>query len=148
MTTKAPAKLRLLSRDEILGADDRATEEVEVPEWGGPGSGVTVKALSGSERDQYQAGFYKMGPTDKGGMKIIAVNNANSTARLVALSIVDADGKRLFTEADVLSLGDKSAPALERVNKVAMRLSGLEAATVEGLAERLKETPNGSSGSD
>lgn len=143
MTTKTP--LKPLSRDDILGADDRATEVVLVPEWGGS---VTVRALSGSERDQYQAGFYTFGPNDKGGMKVVSVNNTTTMARLVSLSVVDADGKRLFSDADVLSLGDKSALALERVNDVAMRLSGLQAQTVEALKENLKGIQNGSSGSD
>lgn len=138
-------ELKLLTRDDILGADDRATEVVPVPEWGGA---VTVKALSGTERDKYQAGFYTFGPNDKGGMRITTINNQNSMARLVAASIVDGDGKRLFNEVDVLALGDKSALALERVNDVAMRLSGLTPQTMEALKEGLKETQNGSSGSE
>jgi hypothetical protein len=148
MTTKtAPKPLRLLSKSEILEADDRATEDVETPEWGGPGTGVRVKALSGSDRDKYQAGFYNFSPNEKGGMKVTAVNNADKMARLVALSIVDADGKRMFSDADVLALGDKSAKALERVWSVALRLSGLEEQVVEALKEGLKETQNGSDGS-
>lgn len=144
--TKEPLDLPLAtSKEQILGAEDRATEVVQVPEWG---FAVTVKALSGTERDKFQAGFYTFGPNDKGGMRVTAVNNQNTMARLVSLSIVDADGKRMFSDADVLSLGDKSALALERVNDVAMRLSGLQAQTVEALKEGLKEIQNGSSGSE
>lgn len=148
MPAKTAPKLRLLTRDEILGANDRATEEVETPEWGGPGAGVTVRALSGTERDKYQAGFYSFGPNDKGGMRVTTVNNQNTMARLVAMSIVDADGKRMFSDADVLALGDKSAIALERVSDVAMRMSGLQSQVMEALKEGLKETQNGSGGSD
>jgi hypothetical protein len=147
-TKTAPKPLRLLTHDEILGADDLITEDVETPEWGGPGSGVRVKALSGSERDKFQAGFLTFGPSANGGMKVVSVDRTNAMARLAALSVVDADGKRLFSDADFLALGDKSAIALERVTDVAMRLSGLTAQTVEALKEGLKETQNGSSGSE
>lgn len=144
-TKTAPELPLATSAEQILGADDRATEVVPVPEWG---FAVTVKALSGTERDKYQSDFYTFGPTDKGGMRVTRVNNQNQMARLVALSIVGPDGKRLFTDAQVLALGDKSALALERVNDVAMRLSGLTAAVAEALKEGLKETQNGSHGSD
>lgn len=138
-------ELKPLTRDDILGAQDRTTEVVPVPEWGGT---VTVRGLSGSERDAYQSGFYSFGPNDKGGMRVTAVNNQNMMARLVALSVIGPDGARLFRDADVVALGERSAVALERVNDVAMRLSGLEAQTMEALKEGLKGGPNGSSGSE
>ncbi len=138
-------ELKPLTHDDILGAQDRVSEVVTVPEWGGT---VTVRALSGTDRDKYQAGFYSFGPSDKGGMRVTAVNNQNTMARLVALSVVDADGRRMFTDAEVVALGEKSAIALERVNDVAMRLSGLESQVAEALKEGLKETQNGSHGSD
>jgi len=145
MATKTAPELPLATTAaQILAATDRATEVVDVPEWG---VRVTVRALSGSERDKYQSDFYTFGPTDKGGMRVTRVNNQNQMARLVALSVVDPDGKRLFSEADVLALGDKSALALERIHDVAMRLSGLQAAVAEALKEGLKETQNGSHGS-
>lgn len=144
MSTKTAPELPLAtSADQILGADDIVTEVHDVPEWG---FRVTIKALTGTERDKYQAGFYSFGPNDKGGMRVVSVNNGNTMARLVGLSIVGPDKKRLFTDSQVVALGDKSAVALERLNDVAMRLSGLEAQTVEALKENLKGTSNGSSG--
>ena len=148
MTTKPAKALRLLSRDEVLGAQDSAFEDIETPEWAGPGTGVRVFGLSGSERDKSQAGFFTFGPNDKGGMRVTTVNNQNTMARLVALAVRDAEGKRLFTDVDVLALGDKSAVALERVSDVAMRLSGLTTASMEALTERLKATQSDTSGTE
>ena len=127
----------LLGREAILGAQDIVTEDVTVPEWGGS---VRVTGLTGAERDRFEAAMVTL---KKGGAR--GVNLENIRARMAALAIVDADGQRLFTEADVRSLGGKSAAALERVFKVARRLSGLTEEDVEELAGNSDADPSGSS---
>lgn len=139
------SKLKLLTRDEILALDDRATEVVEVPEWGGA---VTLRAMTGSERDQYEASMVRYGKDDKGQIEVKSVETANIRARLVSLAAVDEQGERMFKEADLLALGDKSAAALNRLFDVARRLSALTDQDVEALKTGLKAGPNGSSGSD
>jgi hypothetical protein len=123
-----------LSRDQVLGADDRQTEDVPVPEWGGT---VRVRALSGVERDAYEAGIVSL---QGDGSKV--VNLKNLRGRLVSLSCVDEDGSRIFTDEDAISLGDKSAAALERVFDVARKLSGLSEDDVKELAEGFAPAPN------
>ena len=60
----------------------------------------------------------------------------NMRAKLVALTVVDDKGKRLFRgDADVNALGRKSAAALQRVFEVAQRLSGLSDEDMEELAK-------------
>jgi len=61
-------------------------------------------------------------------------NMANLRARLVALSVVDDKGTRIFTDDDVKALGKKSAKALDRVFSVAQRLNGIGESDVEELA--------------
>jgi hypothetical protein len=141
MTTKS----KLLSRDEILKAEDRATEVVEVPEWGGS---VTIRALSGTERDRFETESVSYGRTNQGGLQISGVQTNNVRARLVALSVIDADGKRMFSDKDVLALGDKSAAALNRVFEAAQQLSRISQRDVEVLTADLKGGPNGTSGTD
>ena len=51
------------------------------------------------------------------------------------MSMVDAQGQRLFSEADVAALGKKSAAALGRVYDAAARLAGLSAEDVEELTK-------------
>jgi hypothetical protein len=143
MTTKQQPKL--LSRDEILAAEDRATEVVDVPEWGGA---VTIRALSGTERDRFETESVSYGRTNQGGLQISGVQTNNVRARLVALSVIDADGKRMFSDKDVLALGDKSAAALNRVFEAAQRLSRISQRDVEVLTADLKGGPNGTSGTD
>ena len=41
----------VLTREQILKADDMTTERVPVPEWGGE---VLVKSLTGRQRDEFE----------------------------------------------------------------------------------------------
>jgi hypothetical protein len=125
--------MALLSKEQILAAQDLTTETVKVPEWGGE---VLVKALSGRERDAYDASIYDQ---RKGKMHI---NRHNLRARFCAMAMVDEQGKRLFSDAEVEALGAKSAGALERVYDAAAKLAGL---TKEDEDELLGESESGQS---
>lgn len=114
----------VLSREAILGAADITTRSVNVPEWGGT---VLVGTMSGAARDEWEQSL-----VIKRGNKTEA-NLANIRARLVAATVVDEDGKRLFSDADIEALGHKSSSALERVCKVAQGLNGLGDSELEEL---------------
>lgn len=131
---------KFLSRSEILDSEDLATEPVEVPEWGGT---VLVRALTGVERDAYEGEIFTLRGAGKG----IDYNLQNIRAKLSARTIIDEDGARLFTDADIVRLGLKSAAALDRVFSVAQRLSRLTPADVKELADQLGNVPSVSSGS-
>ena len=114
-----------LSRDEVLGAQDLEFEVVEVPEWGGK---VRVRGLTGTERDAFESSLVKTAG------KIQKVDTANIRAKLCGLTMVDAEGTRLFSDKDVTLLGQKSAAALDRVYAVASRLSKISKEDVEELS--------------
>ncbi len=118
------AERRFLSRDEILSINDLPTEEVYVDEWK---AWVRVRALTGAERDAFEQSVVET----RG--KSTRMNLRNIRAKLVALTVVDEDGKRVFTDEDAELLGRKSAAALNRVFEVAQRLSGLRPEDVEEL---------------
>ena len=125
-----------LTREQIMAAPELTVEVVEVPEWGGA---VRVKALSGAERDRYEASLTRL----KG--KRLEFRLANVRARLAALAIVDEAGKPVFGEADVAALGRKSAKALDRVFAVAMQLAGLREEDIDELTENFPEGQSGDS---
>jgi len=129
----------LLSKEQIWAAHDLRTVDVSVPEWGGE---VRVKTLTGAERDQYEAESVK---TNRGRRE---VNMSNMRARLIALCAVDEQGQLLFTRADVMKLGQKSAAALERVFEAAAKLNGMTDEDMEELAGNSESGQNGSSTSD
>lgn len=114
-----------LGRDAILAAPDLAFEDVPVPEWGGK---VRVRGMTGEERDAWEAALLEARSEDK------KHNARNVRATLVSLTVVDENGQRLFSEADIPALGRKSVKALQRVYNVAQRLSRISAEDVKELA--------------
>lgn len=124
----------MLTRDQILAADDLKSEDVEVPEWGGS---VRVIVMTGAARDAFQE---QMAESDK---SISYFHNS----LLVATTVGD-DGAPLFTAADMGALRSKSAAAVTRVAAVAERLNGFGAKAVETAEKNSEAAPSGSSGSD
>jgi len=116
----------LLTKDQILAAQDLRYEVVPVPEWGGE---VRVRSMSGAERDAYEQSLLKSRSADA------AANLRNVRARLCAYSLVGEDGALLFSEAEIEALGAKSVAALDRVFAVAARLSAMGEAEVASLGE-------------
>jgi len=113
---------KILTKDEILKADDSKSEFVEVPEWGGA---VYVSTMTAKERDIFEADVYRGGK----------VEMANLRAKLVALTVVDKEGRKLFQYKDAELLGKKSARALDRLFAVAQRINGLTKEDIEDLAK-------------
>jgi len=103
--------MNLLSKENILAANDLPLECIAVPEWGGD---VMVRTMTGADRDAFEASLIGK----EGRME-------NVRARLVSLTLCDAAGARLFTDAEVETLGNKSARALDRVFTVAQRINGI-----------------------
>jgi len=129
-----------LTREQILQAADVVYEEVPVPEWGGK---VMVRSLSGTERDRIEATIVQATGRKQ------SINLQNVRAKFIAWSIVDPEThRRLFTDADIVTLGDKSAAALQRVFNVVQRLAGLSEEDLEEMTKNSSNGQNGASGSD
>lgn len=127
-----------LTKDAILKADDIQREEVAVPEWGGV---VLVRGLTGKERDLLEASMIQ------GKGKKTSVNLENLRAKVVARSIVDESNNRIFEDADIPALAQKSAAALNRVYAVAQRLSGITEEDVDELTKNSGTVQSEDSGS-
>lgn len=134
---QAPVRQRL-TRDAILAAEDITTEDVDVPEWGGF---VTVKGLTGRERDQWEAGMWRNAGTKKAKMTL-----DDTRASLVQKTIVDEHGHLLFSLADIERLTQKSSAPLQRIFLVAQRLSGISDDDIEEITSDLKEGPSAGAG--
>ena len=96
---------------------------------GGPPVYVRVRGLTGKERDRYEESITIGKGKDKD------INARNARAKLVVMCVVDEQGNRVFSDADVAWLGEKSAVALERIFDVARKLSGLSDTDVKELTE-------------
>ena len=102
--------MAILTKDQILAANDKKMIEIDLSgegEWGGS---VMVRVMSGTERDRFESDFVNGNKT---------VDNVR--AKLVAKCICDDGGNRLFTEADIPQLGEKSAAVLDKLFSACMK---------------------------
>lgn len=107
--------MKILTAEDILGANDIAIETVEVPEWGGA---VRVKGMDGAAGGVFQAGLM----VGDGASRRV---DTNYEVHLCCACICDESGRLLFSREQVAALAAKSYAALHRVAEVAGRLSGL-----------------------
>lgn len=105
---------RLLDRDRILAAQDIASVDVDVPEWGGA---VRIRRLKASEAQEFAS--------------LDEAHRDEALYRIVAMSVVDEQGQRLFSENDIKLLRDKAFSALMRIQKAAIELNGLAPLAIE-----------------
>lgn len=129
----------LLSKEAILAAEDLPMEEVFVPQWGGS---VLVRGLTAKQRGMFTR---ELVDQRKGG-NVLRLEQIQ--IRLCAMSIVQENGNRMFSDNDMAALAAKSAGALQIIFEVAQRLSGLSDEQVEELQGNSSETPSEDSLSD
>jgi hypothetical protein len=132
--------VKLLNAAEILERDDSQFEDVSVPEWGGT---VRVRSLTADERDAFDESITKISNNGRGQTREIIMKGIRS--KLVARSLIDDKGGRLFTDAQIETLGAKNANVLDRLFATAQRLSGLSKDDVEKMAGKSAPAPSSSS---
>lgn len=126
-----------LTKDQILEASDLKNETVDVPEWGGS---VIVRTMTGTDRDAFESSLVTLDADGK------AVQNLdNMRVKLLAMTLVDDAGNRLFDSTDIAMLGRKSAAAIERVYTAAARLNGIGAKAEAEAAKNSEAAPSGDS---
>lgn len=132
--------MALMTRDQILNAEDIAFEDIDlsdIPGWGI----VRIKDLSAAERDRLEASMVRQRshPKRGGGVTVRQETNLeNIRARFCAACIVGGDMQLLFSEADVLALGRKSARALDRIFDRIKARNGLDNGAVQELVENFE----------
>jgi len=115
----------LLSRDDILNANDAKLEEIHIPEWNG---NVYIRVMRAGERDKFEAECLN------------TTGKTNFRAKLAALCVCDKDGDRIFTDADIAALTNKSAAALDRIFRHAIHINQMTSDDIEELEQGLKKT--------
>lgn len=131
-----PSK-NLLSKDDILAMDDLKMEEVVVPEWNG--RPVLISELTAAGKNAYQASVVEMQGS------IAKPKLEHSTAKLLVRALVDAKRQPIFAETDIIRLGSKSAAVLERLAKIARRLSGMDEQENETIIKKSDAAQSGDS---
>jgi len=112
-----------LTREQILGAQDRKVIELEVPEWGGT---LRLRSMSGAAAEEY--------------VKAVAESKSDfePLLLLISSSVIDENGDLMFpSPEDVKGLANKNLLALKNVSEACMGVNGFDQTEV---AESLKET--------
>src|SRR6267142_4148884 len=111
--------MALLSREQILEADDMKIVRAPVDEWE-PGGEVLLRTMSGLERAQFDADVI----VTKDG--VVDLDKVKYFSELLARTLVSEDGQRLFsTAAEVQQLMTKNGAVLTRLGRIALRINGL-----------------------
>lgn len=108
-------------------------ESVVIHELGG--EVVWVWGLTGAQRDAFESTM-----TVQRGKKTER-NLANIRARMLVLTLHDADGARLFTDAETEAVGNLPATVLDPLFDVARRLSGMTPEDVDELGKGSESAP-------
>lgn len=96
----------LLTKGQIVAADDLRREIVDVPEWGGEVQLISLTFAAA------------VGLIKKDG-------DIDPRLRLIAACLVDEDGNQVFTEEELAELSQKSAPVITRLWQRAVALNEL-----------------------
>ena len=123
----------MLTKDQIISADDLLYEDVEIEEWGGS---VRVRRMTGAERDAFDASIYEI----KG--KDVKVNRENYRSKLLVKVLVDENNTRLFSDKEIGELGKKSVQALDKLFVVAQKVNGLSPDIQEAFVKNLEGEEN------
>jgi hypothetical protein len=103
----------------------------------------TLRELSGTERDKFESWTF----ADKDGKR--TVETMYLRARLVALCLMNGDGKRAFADDQIEELSDAvPSSVLNRLFTEAQKLNGLDGAAVEDAAKNSGSAATGASASD
>lgn len=126
----------MLTKDQIRSAKDRPREWVPIQEWTPAGEtfnadthGLFVGALSARAKDAWEYETFSKKPEGE------HFNHVNARARLAVLTGQNEDGSRFFDDSDIEWLGDKGAPALQRIYDAAMRVNRMTAQDHEELVK-------------
>jgi hypothetical protein len=109
-----------------------------------------LREMTGTERDKFEVGAFN-DQTDMVDGKPVTrrvLNQLYLRARLVALCLVDAEGRRMFGDDEIAQLSDGVPTATLGVLFVAaQKLNGLDGAAVEEAEKNSVAAPTGASSS-
>lgn len=115
--------MTILTKNDIINAKDLEIERVVVKEWGGA---VAVRGMTAKERDDFEHEMFN---------QIENKSTKTVRAKLVCRCCVDENGDRIFKDEDYIMLEKKNGRVVDKIFKVAQRLSGLTGKEVEDLAK-------------
>ncbi len=113
---------KVLGKIDFLKTRILKSETVEIPEWGGC---FIVQEMTGTQRDNFEAYVLsqKQSEEDK--------DHRGIRTAIIINTVVDEQGKPLFSDLDAADISSKPASILDRIAGVGLRLSGMKQAVIE-----------------
>lgn len=99
-------------KDKILSSSARV-QQMDVPDWGQ----VYIRQWTVAERSKFQSAYAEAHKEGKG---------ADVLSNLVAISLSDENGNRLFTDDEIPLLANRSAVALDDIALAAFEFNGID----------------------
>lgn len=121
--------------ERIFAIKDIETEDVPIPEWGGVV--LRVQSMTGLER----AGFLERFMGEGGELNIEGLY----PSLIIATCFDPETGEQVFQPGQEAKLNGKNSAALERLGKVALKLSGITSAAETALGKDSSPIPSGAS---
>jgi hypothetical protein len=110
-----------LTAEEIVEANDQQVHVMEVPEWGGQ---IGIRVMTAGERDAHELEW--MNGKERG------VTNFRS--KFLAKIISDKDGNRIFSDAKIRALSEKSGAVCQRIFEEGLKYNAVTDQDVEDMA--------------
>ena len=110
----------MLTREQILKAQELKTKTVNVPEWGGE---IILRQLSSLDRFSFLDELEKIKETKDGRDK-----DLSASALFVVWTAVDKKGNRIFHDSDVDALTASNPQVIQRLVSHCGKLNGFESA--------------------
>ena len=102
------------------------------------GQPLHVRTMTGLERDAFETVY----------LESKAAGRPNIRGAMAAFTLIDDEGKRVFTDADAHALGNLPAAELDRVFEIGQRLNKMSEADVADLEGNSEATPGDGSTSN
>ena len=126
MDSKEKKQVEVLSsKEQFLGQPDKKYMEVYVSDWN---ANVRIQSLSGKERDEIEQFInerVQITRDAKGKVVRTHTDSRGIKAKVFVLCVVDPEGKRIFSDADIEKLQSKSGRAIEKVYQEASKFNGI-----------------------
>ena len=116
----------VLTKSQVLEAQDLPTVSVPVPQWGGD---VLLRTLTGAEREELEKRIERF----KRGSGVSGKDSVRAVA--IVMCAVDDNGQPLFEEKDAEALAKKSGAALDRLFDEILDLNGMSKRAADDLAK-------------
>lgn len=126
--------MAFITRDKFL-ARPRKYVDVDVSEWFGEGESVRLWNITPRDRMHYVSALFKFTP----GKDTPEIDVTGARARLLAYTIGDEQGNRLFTDGDEALIAERFEPdVFDALSAAADELTGLNA-TQDELRELFRQ---------